>query len=346
VATAPRSPVVYWAIDLGVDRSEAIFRPSTPDLPASRRAKLAALLAPESTSPDPTIVAEGIPMPARGRALRLSSESGTVDIQNDTGTWQQCRPLADGRPSLRGGKILRARSGGDVIGALVLFSAASRSLFLFSASTFRALGSFGVGLDVKDFAIASDGRRFARRVGDRHLEIRNVSAGTLPLFVTPKGKAHPKLDVGLGESYLTIQTGKHVHLVDWERGPVRFTLSQGEAGWLVARVLPPAAIRRMIHAAGKAERVSYDGERFATAGTAFGLKVLVDRMSQITVLDLVDDSIVCMFYAFRDQIAAWMPDGTRLGPIPIIGGRPTLDGRERLGAALRAAAARGSGGLP
>jgi hypothetical protein len=282
-------------------------------------------------------------MPAGGRALRLSAGSGTLDIQNNAVLWQASRPLADGRPALKGGEILQARSGGDVIGALVGFSAPQRSLFLFSAGTFRPLGSFPVGADVKDFAISRDGRRFARRIGDRHLEIRNVSGGALPLLVTPKGKAHPRLDVGLGESYLTIQAGKHVHLVDWGRGPVRFTLGQGEASWLVARVLPPVVVRRTIHAASKADRGSYDGRRFVAAGIAFGLKVLVDTMSQVTVLDPVTDSLVCMFYAFRAQIAAWMPDGTRVGPEPIIGGRATPDGLARLGAALGAAAARGKG---
>src|SRR5205814_1668486 len=163
-------------------------------------------------------------------------EAGTLNIQNEKGVWRDCRPLSDGRPALKGGRILQARSGGDVIGAIVGFSAAHRSLFLFSAQTAQLLGSFGVGLDVKDFAIA------------------------------------------------------------------------------------------------------YDGRRFVTAGTAFGLKVLVDTLSQVTVLDLVDDSVVCMFYVFRDQIAAWMPDGTRVGPVPIIGGRATPDGLERIGAALRTAA--------
>ncbi|HMB04518.1 MAG TPA: hypothetical protein VKP69_12365, partial [Isosphaeraceae bacterium] len=322
---------------------EAIFRLEAPNPAASRRARLAALLAPVHPPPHPAIVPEGVPMPAGGRALRLSAGSGTLDIQNNAVLWQASRPLADGRPALKGGEILQARSGGDVIGALVGFSAPQRSLFLFSAGTFRPLGSFPVGADVKDFAISRDGRRFARRIGDRHLEIRNVSGGALPLLVTPKGKAHPRLDVGLGESYLTIQAGKHVHLVDWGRGPVRFTLGQGEAGWLVARVLPPVAVRRMIHAASKADRGSYDGRRFVAAGIAFGLKVLVDTMSQVTVLDPVTDSLVCMFYAFRAQIAAWMPDGTRVGPEPIIGGRATPDGLAGLGAALGAAAARGKG---
>jgi hypothetical protein len=343
VATRPGTPIVLGAIDLGVDRREAIFRPESPSRLTSERARQAALLAPEQDAPHPTIVSEGIPMPAKGRALRLSAEAGTLDLQNERGLWRSCRPLSDGRPALKGGRILQARSGGDVIGAIIGFSAAQRSLFLFSAGTAQLLGSFGVGLDVKDFAIAPDGRRFARRIADRHLEIRNVSGGALPLFVTPKGKAHPRLDVGVGESYLTIQTGKHVHLVDWERGPVRFTLSQGEVGGLVARLLLPVAVRRTIQAVGKADRVSYDGRRFATAGIAFGLKVLVDLMSQVTVLDLVDDSVVCMFYVFRDQIAAWMPDGTRVGPVPIVGGRSTPDAPERIGAALRAAAERGKG---
>jgi hypothetical protein len=70
------------------------------------------------------------------------------------------------------------------------------------------------------------------------------------------------------------------------------------------------------------------------------LKVLVDVIGQISVLDL-DDKLICMFFVFREQIAAWMPDGTRLGPVPIIGGPSTPDASRRIGMALLAASERG-----
>ena len=48
-----------------------------------------------------------------------------------------------------------------------------------------------------------------------------------------------------------------------------------------------------------------------------------------------------MFLAFRGQVAAWMPDGTRFGPChgpsPLIEGPETVDAAAIIGRALRAA---------
>jgi hypothetical protein len=41
-----------------------------------------------------------------------------------------------------------------------------------------------------------------------------------------------------------------------------------------------------------------------------------------------------MFFAFRQHIAAWMPDGTCCGPIAVLGRRATPSGAERIGRAL------------
>ena len=38
---------------------------------------------------------------------------------------------------------------------------------------------------------------------------------------------------------------------------------------------------------------------------------------------------------FRQQVAAWMPDGTRLGPVSLTGGPETPRAADRIGRALR-----------
>ena len=67
--------------------------------------------------------------------------------------------------------------------------------------------------------------------------------------------------------------------------------------------------------------------------------MVVDFLGQVAILDR-NGALVCMFFVFRDKIAAWMPDGTRVGPVPMIGGPPTPDGLERIAAALRLAGER------
>ena len=61
----------------------------------------------------------------------------------------------------------------------------------------------------------------------------------------------------------------------------------------------------------------------------------VDRLGQVAISGR--SGLICMFFIFRDQIAAWAPDGTRLGPMSILGRAPTPDGAERIGAMLRGA---------
>jgi hypothetical protein len=48
-----------------------------------------------------------------------------------------------------------------------------------------------------------------------------------------------------------------------------------------------------------------------------------------------------MFFAFRERIAVWLPDGTRLGPESLCGGSPMPDASQKISEALRKAAARG-----
>ena len=59
----------------------------------------------------------------------------------------------------------------------------------------------------------------------------------------------------------------------------------------------------------------------------------MDVFGQIAVCDQACE-LICMFHVFRDKAAAWLPDGTRVGPVTIIGGPPTPDGPERIGQAL------------
>jgi hypothetical protein len=77
--------------------------------------------------------------------------------------------------------------------------------------------------------------------------------------------------------------------------------------------------------------------RFVAAVT-FNLTAVVDRFGQIALLNR-DGALVCMFFAFRRTLVAWMPDGTYFSPAERLGRPPTRDAQERIGAALRDAEA-------
>ena len=67
---------------------------------------------------------------------------------------------------------------------------------------------------------------------------------------------------------------------------------------------------------------------------------MVNTFGQVALLD-ADERLLAMFVAFRGQVAAWMPDGTRLGPChgpsPLIDGPATPGAAERIGRVLKEA---------
>jgi hypothetical protein len=62
----------------------------------------------------------------------------------------------------------------------------------------------------------------------------------------------------------------------------------------------------------------------------------VDIFGQLALFDN-DRNLLCMFFTFRDKLAAWMPDGTRFGSKELLGEQPTPGASEKIAAALDAA---------
>jgi hypothetical protein len=76
--------------------------------------------------------------------------------------------------------------------------------------------------------------------------------------------------------------------------------------------------------------------RFVQHVEHLSLCFLIDRYNHIAVLNRSGE-LIALFYVTREEVAAWLPDGTRLGPRRLIGGEPTPGAAERIAAALRSA---------
>ncbi len=67
---------------------------------------------------------------------------------------------------------------------------------------------------------------------------------------------------------------------------------------------------------------------------------MVDVFGQVALFDKAD-RLIAMFFAFRGQVAAWTPDGTRFGPslgaTPLIDGPATRNAAEIIGRTLKRA---------
>ena len=86
----------------------------------------------------------------------------------------------------------------------------------------------------------------------------------------------------------------------------------------------------------------FDHRRFVSAVWAGGLGALVDVAGHVVIVDL-EGALICIFHLYRQQFAAWLPDGTRLGALPINGGTATPNAESLVSKALREAALRGKG---
>ncbi|MHC5544923.1 hypothetical protein ACYOEI_42350, partial [Singulisphaera rosea] len=225
---------------------------------------------------------------------------------------------------------LQARAGGHLIGAVVGDSFKT-TLFLFSVTTFREVEQYPLPHDSRGFALSRDGRRLARRVGYRHhIEVRDVSGAVAPSFVTPRGKAHHHLEVELGATFLLVDTGRYLHFIRWDRGRLESSVRREAPDEILSR---EGILSTRVRSTRRTDSLPQDSRRFPWSCTLAGLTVLVDFVGQLAVFDS-SGQLLCMLIAFRDRLAVWMPDGTRLGPESMVGGQSSPDAAERIGEAL------------
>jgi hypothetical protein len=185
--------------------------------------------------------------------------------------------------------------------------------------------------------LSIDGRLIARKLGERQIEVRETSGIDHPILITTKGRTHSDAKVTLGRFGMLIHVGKYVSLIRWDRDKLTVsTVTEGSTRsehevptWQFDRPATsatplPAALRNQSH-------------RFVACARA-ELIAVVDVFGQIALFDKAD-RLVAMFLAFRGQVAAWTPDGTRFGPAqganPLIDGPVTKNAAEIIGKALK-----------
>ncbi len=316
------------------------------DRPPARAIRAFEMAANHSLLPPRLAIAEeGRSAPERGRSVRLDRDLGEVRLAGVGPGWAPFIPQANGQPSLRGFWIDHAQLRGDVL-ALVVSGPARRGalLRLFHAPNGVPHRELPTASEPGSFALSHDGRLLARRIGERQVEVREVSGAGQPLFVTPKGKAHTVLKLTLGHSGMIVEAGRHVHLIRWDRGVLATsTLHQGLGSPILA-TLPRPIDRPATRSSPRPPAVAYDPRRFTAVAIA-DLTAVVDAFGQICLFDRAD-RLLAMFLVFRGQVAAWMPDGTRygaaLGPNPLIDGPVTPNAAEIIGRTLRDASVAGS----
>jgi hypothetical protein len=324
------------AIDLAAGIAESATTPRS--LGASVRAQTGPF-------PEPLIFAETSPLAVdpphevNYLGLRLHSRTGALDFIQYGGEVSSVIPLLDGRPALKGGKVVHARKGGDVLAVRVEHVPAP-GLYFLSLSRATVLGTFFSGDDSggSSFVLSRDGQRFARLLDDRRLEVRDVPGGHPPSLVTLTENIWIHFAT-LGLSCLHIREFelggprrvRSACLIRWDRGRLEVAQAERHADELLENLGGTVAVSRSL--SPQLMGRGHDQNRFVQVIEHQGARVLIDRYNHLAVLDR-NQRLTCIFYVSGQEIAAWLPDGSRWGPRRLIGGEPTLDARERIAAAL------------
>jgi hypothetical protein len=310
----------------------------------TNRAERAANRALSSCAAQPAIIHDRVQPPFDARydlsnaALSLQSRTGALCYRPPGAA--ECNwvtPLADGQPALKGGTIVGALLAGDVL-AVHVERARAPGLFFISLSTSRVVGCFcfGDGPPGNSFALSRNGQRFARLLDDRRLEVRDVPGIYPPILVTSQENVWIHFAT-LGRSCLFIREyepdgprfARHSCLIRWDQGRLDVVSNEAEAS--LAGLGGTVAVSRSL--SPQVLGPGHDRNRFVQFIEHKGARVLIDRYNHLAVLG-PNGNPTCMIYMTGNEVAAWLPDGTRYGPRRLIGGDPTPGARERIAVAL------------
>jgi hypothetical protein len=281
--------------------------------------------------------------------LRFDPDRGELALFDMSPAWRRFVPLADGQPALQGQFLHDAVCSGQTLAAA--FTADGPPvLHLFRGPEGTPAGTFPLPKlpwTNRAFELSPDGRLLALHTSPGRFEVRDLDAGGPPRCRTPLGRFHHDLVARLGESWLTLLAGPAVHLVRWEKGSLTVErVERANSDPCIAERGGNLAARPGIRTRpGRLPPfLAYDPHRFVGAAvcSATTLIAVVDRFGQV-FLFAGTGALICAFFAFRHQLAAWMPDGTCLGPPDLLGRAPTPDAAEKIGQALRTAWQQGEG---
>lgn len=322
-------------LDLGVDPPGAKLLPNKPNSQRQRDFLREWREKPERLD----VLDDGrrFPDPDGGRCVFLHSSSGVLTIRGDTDDRRSFRPTSDGNPRLAQGRLIAAVWHGEILGVIVQQPDKQRVLLVFMVwGDWRLFGEYALERDCSGFAMSRDGRRVAWRSGDRQVLVRDLEHAGPPSLVVVKGRVHSQLELELGRSFLVIQAGRHAHAVRWDSGRLALFHTEGSLEELASRIQRLGPTSPTIRAEPEYHATPYTRARFYATATLDRLLVGIDRLGQVAVLDRAGELIV-VFFVFRSTLAAWMPDGTSLGPSSITGRTRSIDAEARIGAALRSA---------
>jgi hypothetical protein len=266
--------------------------------------------------------------------LHFDPRSGALAPEDVWPGWLPFTPLADGQPALPGRTLMRAECRRDVLAVLFLTAQRGKELWLFQGPSGQTLTTLPLPFERDAFTLSPDGRYLAVQRGSCQVEVRETAPGGGLVGNSPVGRHHNNVVVHLGEQCLSITIDRRFHLLEWAGGSLVHTPS--EEGRFCPVQHGSQALPGRIPGF-----LAYDRARFRLAAWR-NLIAVVTLYGEVFLFEYTGE-LVCGFFAFRNHLAAWMPDGTCLGPQSLLGRPETPGAAGRIGAALVDAWQRGEG---
>jgi hypothetical protein len=274
--------------------------------------------------------------------LYLDPHTGKVYVRGVGFSWPPFVPLVDGRPALKGATAGEGQWRGNTL-ALAVDGPGSRkhekTVYLFRGVKGSGLGTLLLAGPGFGFVLSRDGNLLARHIEGCRVEITATAGAAGAPFRTVKGEFSPQRGFLLGDRWLLVRSGRgYCFLLRWDRATFEVCASRRN----MAAFLDEEFGRRSTWyrgtpgtTAGLPGFLKYDPERF-TVGAEGPVVVAGDRYGQVAVFDR-RQRLVCMFFTLRQRFAAWMPDGSRLGPGRLTGSADSAAAAHQFYEALREA---------
>jgi hypothetical protein len=278
--------------------------------------------------------------------LQFDARKGSLEV-HDGPPWDPIEPLVDGKPGLVGRALLRAECRGGCLAVLFLPPDRGKELWLFGWPGHLTVSTLALPYDRDAFALSPDGLFLAVQRGPCQVEVRDTGPGCRKVGESPMGKFHNNVSVALGEQWLSVAIDRRVHLLAWHDGVLRHTHDQGTTGEVVARHADALGIRGAHAYETRAQTgrvpgfLKYDRWRFRLAAWR-NLVAVVDQFGEVFLFEHHGE-LVCGFFAFRQQMAGFLADGTGWGAEALLDQPVPADAAQRFGKALREAWERGEG---
>jgi hypothetical protein len=258
--------------------------------------------------------------------VKLDSDTGMVTLENVQPSWHAFTPMSEGRPMLQQQLLLDAQWRGGTLALKTsrLGRQSGLALRVFRGPEGIFLGEYSLAELNLDFTLSTDGQLLARQLRGDEVEIRDVDGTLSPLGRITVGKFPHRLWFVLGDDSIELFPGTSPIVVSWQQAGL--VLKRG----VVASKLGESATRETLPSFLK-----YDSQRWLL-GARRRLWAASDRFGQVALFDGAG-ALVCMFFAFRNDVAGWMPDGTRFGPASLTGHAASPDALQKFARAIRAA---------